>query len=114
VRLAGVHSGMRVLDVGCGAGDVTMLAAGIVGPERVRCGGGPESGHRQPRPPESRRSQLRQCQLEVAAPPVPGRAIVFDAAICRYALVHQSDPVGFLRGIGPARRSMKILVTEQA
>jgi ubiquinone/menaquinone biosynthesis C-methylase UbiE len=32
LRLAGLSSGMRVLDVGCGAGDVTFAAAAIVGP----------------------------------------------------------------------------------
>jgi trans-aconitate methyltransferase len=31
-RDAGIASGMRVLDIGCGMGDVTMLAAGFVGP----------------------------------------------------------------------------------
>ena len=31
VELADVRSGMRVLDVGCGAGDVSMLAADLVG-----------------------------------------------------------------------------------
>jgi 2-polyprenyl-3-methyl-5-hydroxy-6-metoxy-1,4-benzoquinol methylase len=30
-RAAGIESGMRVLDVGCGAGDVALLAAGLVG-----------------------------------------------------------------------------------
>jgi trans-aconitate methyltransferase len=29
---AGIASGMRVLDIGCGMGNVTMLAAGFVGP----------------------------------------------------------------------------------
>src|SRR4029077_12355448 len=29
---AGVTSGMRVLDIGCGVGDVTILAAALVGP----------------------------------------------------------------------------------
>jgi len=32
LRLAGLSSGMRVPDVGCGAGDVTSAAAAIVGP----------------------------------------------------------------------------------
>jgi ubiquinone/menaquinone biosynthesis C-methylase UbiE len=32
LRTAGIVSGMRVLDIGCGMGDVTMLAAQLVGP----------------------------------------------------------------------------------
>jgi len=32
LRLAGLRPGMRVLDVGCGAGDVTFITASIVGP----------------------------------------------------------------------------------
>lgn len=32
LRDAGIGSGMRVLDIGCGMGDVTMLAAQLVGP----------------------------------------------------------------------------------
>jgi trans-aconitate methyltransferase len=32
LRDAGIGSGMRVLDIGCGMGDVTMLGAGLVGP----------------------------------------------------------------------------------
>src|SRR5271169_283919 len=31
-RAAGLASGMRVLDLGCGVGDVAMLAADLVGP----------------------------------------------------------------------------------
>ena len=33
LRDAGIDSGMRVLDIGCGAGDVTMLVAQLVGPQ---------------------------------------------------------------------------------
>src|SRR5690348_2079998 len=32
-REAGIAPGMRVLDLGCGMGDVSMLAAEMVGPE---------------------------------------------------------------------------------
>lgn len=32
LRLAGLRPGMRVLDVGCGPGDVSFVAAGLVGP----------------------------------------------------------------------------------
>jgi ubiquinone/menaquinone biosynthesis C-methylase UbiE len=33
LRDAGIASGMRVLDIGCGMGDVTMLVAQLVGPQ---------------------------------------------------------------------------------
>jgi ubiquinone/menaquinone biosynthesis C-methylase UbiE len=32
LRLAGLRPGMRVLDIGCGPGDVSFVAAGLVGP----------------------------------------------------------------------------------
>jgi len=32
LRSAGIQQGMRVLDLGCGAGDVSMLAGSLVGP----------------------------------------------------------------------------------
>jgi ubiquinone/menaquinone biosynthesis C-methylase UbiE len=32
LRSAGISQGMRVLDLGCGAGDVALLAAELVGP----------------------------------------------------------------------------------
>jgi ubiquinone/menaquinone biosynthesis C-methylase UbiE len=33
LRAAGIAGGMRVLDVGCGVGDVSFLVATLVGPE---------------------------------------------------------------------------------
>src|SRR6185436_5750570 len=35
---AGIARGMRVLDIGCGAGDVSLLAADLVGPEGLVVG----------------------------------------------------------------------------
>src|SRR6478672_10339021 len=32
LRRAGISKGMRVLDIGCGVGDVSMIAARLVGP----------------------------------------------------------------------------------
>ena len=33
LRNVGIDAGMRVLDFGCGPGDVSMLAAELIGPE---------------------------------------------------------------------------------
>jgi ubiquinone/menaquinone biosynthesis C-methylase UbiE len=33
LQLAGLKTGMKVLDIGCGAGDVSFLAAKLVGPK---------------------------------------------------------------------------------
>jgi len=38
LQLAGIERGMRVLDVGCGAGDVSFLAARLIGQERAVIG----------------------------------------------------------------------------
>lgn len=38
LRLAGINSGMRVLDIGCGAGDVSFLVRSLVGPDGVVIG----------------------------------------------------------------------------
>jgi cyclopropane fatty-acyl-phospholipid synthase-like methyltransferase len=38
LRQAGLKPGMRVLDLGCGIGDVSLLAAGVVGPSGLVVG----------------------------------------------------------------------------
>lgn len=38
LRLAGIVPGMRILDIGCGAGDVSFLAAEMVGPQGMVIG----------------------------------------------------------------------------
>src|SRR5271166_5019140 len=51
--------------------------------------------------------------FEVAALPLPDRATAFHAAICRYVLVHQSDPVGFLRDIATSVKPSGIIVCHE-
>src|SRR5260221_8106578 len=48
LHLAGLAPGMRVLDVGCGPGDVSFLAARLVGPEGTVIGvdKSPDAVHR--------------------------------------------------------------------
>ena len=97
LHAAGVSEGMRVLDLGCGAGDVSVLAAELVGPsgsvvgidrnadavavanERVRsCG---------LRNVDFRRTELHAFTSDAS----------FDCVVGRYVLIHQANPAEFLR-----------------
>src|SRR5882762_5128428 len=97
VRNAQIGPGMRVLDLGCGAGDVSMLAAELVGPGgsvvgidrsqevlKVARGRAQEAGLRQIR---FVRSSVEEFVVDEP----------FDLVIGRYILVHQSEPVALLR-----------------
>jgi 2-polyprenyl-3-methyl-5-hydroxy-6-metoxy-1,4-benzoquinol methylase len=96
LREAGLAPGMRVLDLGCGTGDVAMLAAEIVGPEgevvgidrsadvlAVAQGRALGAGHTN--------IEFREGAAESFADRWP-----FDLAVGRYVLIHQADPAEFI------------------
>jgi ubiquinone/menaquinone biosynthesis C-methylase UbiE len=96
---AGVAPGMRVLDVGSGAGDVTFLTAALVGP-----GGEVIGVDRSPTAVSAATDRAAAHSLEnisfrVGDPAELTFGQPFDAAIGRYVLQFQTDPVTFLRGI---------------
>ena len=95
---AGIGPGMRVLDLGCGVGDVALIAAGLVGP------GGEVLGV--DRSPEALATAARRAEeagqdsvVRFAAAdlgtyvPEPG----FDAVIGRFILMYLPDPAATLR-----------------
>jgi ubiquinone/menaquinone biosynthesis C-methylase UbiE len=96
---AGLQDGMRVLDVGCGVGDVSFLAARLVGPTGEVIG--------IDRSTTAVETASRRAQ-ELAAPNVSflvgdaGAMDVekpFDAAIGRFVLQFSSDPPSMMREI---------------
>ena len=94
---AGLRKCMRVLDIGCGAGDVTMLVAGLVGPTGHVVGIDRDeavigAARRRINERGLRNVDFAQHDAETYEGPD-----CFDAAICRYVLIHQIDPVRFLR-----------------
>jgi ubiquinone/menaquinone biosynthesis C-methylase UbiE len=97
LRDAGIGRGMRVLDLGCGAGDVSMLTAELVG-----AGGSVVGIDRnqdvlavaEERAQTARLGQIdfEEASLEAFSDPEP-----FDAVIGRYVLIHQADPAAVIR-----------------
>lgn len=99
---AGIGSGMRVLDIGCGAGDVSFLAHELVGPAGSVVG--------IDRAPEAlvvarRRADERGFEGiafvtgDVTEQGASGPALAepFDAVVGRFVLMHQANPTATLR-----------------
>ena len=97
-RTAGLGNGMRVLDVGSGAGDVAMLAARLVGREGAVVG-----VERDPEAVASATARVAQAGLpnvrlvQGDAQTLDGIADGFDAAVGRLILMYLPDPAAALR-----------------
>jgi SAM-dependent methyltransferase len=104
IRECGIGLGMRVLEIGCGAGDVSMLLAEAVGDA-----GSVVAFDREPRAVEMARYRAlaaghRRIEFLVASDETFPERPEFDAAIGRYVLHHQRDPVAMLRRTAGAVR----------
>jgi ubiquinone/menaquinone biosynthesis C-methylase UbiE len=96
-RRAGVSLGMNVLDIGCGVGDVSLLAARLVGP------------HGSVTSIDLDAAALETLKARAAAEGVENIACVeanvhewkasrqFDAVLGRHILIHTKDPLAVLR-----------------
>jgi len=111
---AGIRPGMRVLDIGCGAGDVAFVAADLVGP------GGSVVGVDHS-PDALARARLRAGQRGLAQvqfvegdihDPAPGGP--FDAMVARLVLMWVPDPAELLRRQATALRPGGLVVPVEA
>lgn len=93
----GVCSGMRVLDLGCGAGDVALMVAERVGPEGTVLGLDRSEKAVLLAARRARMAGLKQVAFEHCDVMAYDCRLPFDCVIGRYVLVHQHDPVAFLR-----------------
>lgn len=89
--------GMRVLDLGCGAGDVSMLVAAFVGPTGSVLGIDWNKDVLAVAAERARVEGFSQIRFEPASVETFRPDEPFDLVIGRYVLIHQADPVGFLR-----------------
>jgi ubiquinone/menaquinone biosynthesis C-methylase UbiE len=96
LRVAGLRPGMRVLDVGCGPGDVSFVAARLVGPTGSVLGldaAGEVIERARTRAAEEGLSTVRFEQTTIDEITVDE----VDAVIGRLILMHLPDPISALR-----------------
>src|SRR5262245_51205023 len=96
-KRAGVASGMNVLDIGCGVGDVSLLASRLVG--RYGTVTSVDIDPAALRTLEARASAEGIKNIDCVEANVhswnPGRR--FDAVVGRHILIHSHDPLALLR-----------------
>jgi len=94
---AGIGAGMRVLDLGCGPGDVSILAASLVGPSGSVVGvdrSEPSVETARLRASAASLDHVRFIRGELDAFDIEEE---FDAIIGRFVLLYLRDPGGLLR-----------------
>lgn len=98
LKEAGITAGIRVLDVGSGSGDISFLAADLVGSTGFVLG-----VDRSPAAVERAKTRAIRCNIhdnvafEAGDPASMHFARPFDAIIGRFVLMYQDDPTASLR-----------------
>jgi len=98
-RWGGIAPGMRVLDIGCGAGDVAMLAADLVGPSGQVITIDRDTDNlafAQQRATEGKYTNIKFRAADIL---IFTEATPFDAIVGRYILLFLPDRAGALRGL---------------
>jgi ubiquinone/menaquinone biosynthesis C-methylase UbiE len=98
-RDAGITRGMKVLDLGSGAGDVALLAARLVGPEGTVLGVDTSPAILEIARARARDAQHLNVSFEAGDIRTLSLARDFDAVVGRYVLMFTPDPAPTMREI---------------
>jgi 2-polyprenyl-3-methyl-5-hydroxy-6-metoxy-1,4-benzoquinol methylase len=97
IQDCGIRSGMRVLEFGCGVGDVSMLLAEAVGPTGAVVAIDREVRAIETAKRRAEKSGFQQIDFVLTSDEeLPDRP-AYDAAFGRYVLIHQPDPTLMVR-----------------
>jgi 2-polyprenyl-3-methyl-5-hydroxy-6-metoxy-1,4-benzoquinol methylase len=97
LQRAGIGPAMRLLDLGCGPGDVSLLAATLVGSSGSVVGIDRSAEAIAAATARAKAAGITQIQFEVANLDEYGSAQPFDAIVGRFVLLYQADPAATLR-----------------
>jgi ubiquinone/menaquinone biosynthesis C-methylase UbiE len=104
LRSAGIEPGMRVLEVGCGAGDVSMLAAELVGSTGSVVGIDRNAQVLAIARERAQTAKFGQIDFKEASIGTFSDAEPFDLVVGRYVLIHQADPADLIRAAAALSR----------
>lgn len=113
LRLAGIGPGMRVLDAGCGAGDVSLQLARMVGPtgEVIALDRAPDAiASARLRFDDARVANVHLLEDDVATVELDAPV---DAIVGRMILMHLADPVAVLRNLRKSLHSPGIMLFQE-
>jgi ubiquinone/menaquinone biosynthesis C-methylase UbiE len=97
LREAGLTAGMRVIDIGCGAGDVSMIAAEMVGPSGSIVAIDRDAGVLEIARARAKASGFTNIEFRQVTNDGATERSVFDMAVGRYVLLHQPDPSALIQ-----------------
>lgn len=109
-RAAGIGQGMRVLDIGCGVGDVAMLAAELVGPKGSVVGLDRDAGSVAWATRRVAEAGFANIQFHAVEFDAFADATAFDALVGRFILLYLRDPVATLRHLARSLRNGATIV----
>ncbi len=112
-RKAGITPGMRVLDFGCGAGDVSFLAAELVGPTGAVVGIDLNPSVLELARRRAKESGFTWVTFEEQGIESVAATDPFDAVVGRCVLLYQPDPVATLRHMASHLHTGGILVVQE-
>ena len=110
---AGIEPGMRVLDVGSGSGDVSFLAADLVGQGGYVVGVDRSEAAVQRATVRAIRRNHPNVSFVVGDPSAMSFDQPFDAIVGRFVLMYQDDPVWSLRQITKHLRADGLVVFQE-
>ena len=110
---AEISKGMRILDVGCGGGDVTLLALELVGPSGKVIGADRAISALQRATERARARRIENVEFFEGDPTEMQFDRPFDAIIGRFVLMYYPDPVDAIRKLASHVRDGGLIVFQE-